>query len=144
MNSYLLFKSLHLIVVVSWMAGLLYLPRIFVYHVENKEKKQAIEIFEVMEKRLYFYIMRPAMILTWLFGIILVYLNGVEIFSQLWMQLKFVLVILLSIFHEYLGKCIYSLKNGTNLRSSKYFRIINEIPTIILIIVIFVVIFKPI
>jgi len=144
MNSYLLFKSLHLIVVVSWMAGLLYLPRIFVYHVENKEKKQAIEIFEVMEKRLYFYIMRPAMILTWLFGIILVYLNGVEIFSQLWMQLKFVLVILLSIFHEYLGKCIYSLKNGINLRSSKYFRIINEIPTIILIIVIFVVIFKPI
>ena len=144
MNSYLLFKSLHLIVVVSWMAGLLYLPRIFVYHVENKEKKQAIEIFEVMEKRLYFYIMRPAMILTWLFGIILVYLNGVEIFSQLWMQLKFVLVILLSIFHEYLGKCIYSLKNGTNLRSAKYFRIINEIPTIILIIVIFVVIFKPI
>ena len=144
MNSYLLFKSLHLIVVVSWMAGLLYLPRIFVYHVENKEKKQAIEIFEVMEKRLYFYIMRPAMILTWLFGIILVYLNGVEIFSQLWMQLKFVLVILLSIFHEYLGKCIYSLKNGTNLRSAKYFRIINEIPTIILIIVIFVAIFKPI
>ena len=144
MNSYLLFKSLHLIVVVSWMAGLLYLPRIFVYHVENKEKKQAIEIFEVMEKRLYFYIMRPAMILTWLFGIILVYLNGVEIFSQLWIQLKFVLVILLSIFHEYLGKCIYSLKNGINLRSSKYFRIINEIPTIILIIVIFVAIFKPI
>ena len=126
------------------MAGLLYLPRIFVYHVENKEKKQAIEIFEVMEKRLYFYIMRPAMVLTWLFGIILVYLNGVEIFSQLWMQLKFVLVILLSIFHEYLGKCIYSLKNGINLRSSKYFRIINEIPTIILIIVIFVAIFKPI
>ena len=144
MNSYLLFKSLHLIVVVSWMAGLLYLPRIFVYHVENKEKKQAIEIFEVMEKRLYFYIMRPAMILTWLFGITLVYLNGVEIFSQLWMQLKFVLVILLSIFHEYLGKCIYSLKNGINLRSSKYFRIINQIPTIILIIVIFVAIFKPI
>ena len=86
MNSYLLFKSLHLIAVVSWMARLLYLPRIFVYHVENKEKKQAIEIFEVMEKKLYFYIMRPAMILTWLFGIILVYLNGVEIFSQLWMQ----------------------------------------------------------
>ena len=71
MNSYLLFKSLHLIAVVSWMAGLLYLPRIFVYHVENNEKKQAVEIFEVMEKRLYFYIMRPAMVLTWLFGIIL-------------------------------------------------------------------------
>ena len=144
MNSYLLFKSLHLIAVDSWMAGLLYLPRIFVYHVENIEKKQATDIFEVMEKKLYNYIMRPAMILTWLLGIVLIYLNGLEIFSQLWMQLKFVLVILLSIFHEYLGKCIYSLKNNTNLRSAKYFRIINEIPTIILIIVIFVVIFKPI
>jgi putative membrane protein len=126
------------------MVGLLYLPRIFVYHVENNEKKQSVDIFEVMEKRLYFYIMRPAMILTWLFGIILIYLNGVEIFSQLWMQLKIILVILLSIFHEYLGRCIYSLKNNTNLRSAKYFRIINEIPTIILILVVFIVIFKPI
>ena len=137
-------KTVHIFSVIAWMAGLLYLPRIFVYHVENNEKKQAVEIFEVMEKRLYFYIMRPAMILTWLFGIILVYLNGVEIFSQLWMQLKFVLVILLSIFHEYLGRCIFSLKNNTNLRSAKYFRIINEIPTIILILVVFIVIFKPI
>ena len=121
MNSYLLFKSLHLIAVVSWMAGLLYLPRIFVYHVENKEKKDATEIFEVMEKRLYFYIMRPAMILTWLFGIILIYLNGVEIFSQLWMQLKIILVILLSIFHEYLGRCIYSLKNKTIILMENFF-----------------------
>jgi protoporphyrinogen IX oxidase len=144
MNSYLLFKSLHLIAVVSWMAGLLYLPRIFVYHVENYEKKQVTEIFETMEKKLYFYIMRPAMILTWLFGIILIYLNGIEIFSQLWMLLKIFLVIFLSIFHEHLGRCLYSLKNKTNIRSAKYFRIINEIPTIILILVVFIVIFKPI
>ena len=144
MNSYLLFKSLHLIAVVSWMAGLLYLPRIFVYHVENKEKKDAIEIFEVMEKKLFFYIMRPAMIFTWIFGLILIYLNGIEIFSQIWMQLKFILIILLSIFHEYLGRCLYSLKNNTNTKSSRYFRIINEIPTILLILVVFIVIFKPI
>ena len=144
MNSYLLFKSLHLIAVVSWMAGLLYLPRIFVYHVENKEKKDATEIFELMEKRLFFYIMRPAMIFTWIFGLILIYLNGIEIFSQIWMQLKFILVILLSIFHEYLGQCIYSLKNNTNTKSSKYFRVINEVPTILLILVVFIVIFKPI
>ena len=97
MTSYLLFKSLHLISVVAWMAGLLYLPRIFVYHVENNEKKQTTTIFEIMERRLYFYIMRPAMILTWLFGIILIYLNGIEIFSQLWIQLKFILVILLKL-----------------------------------------------
>jgi len=144
MNLYLTFKALHLIAVISWMAGLLYLPRIFVYHVENNQNKDVINIFQVMEKRLYFYIMRPAMILTWIFGIILIYLGGIEIFSQLWLQLKLVLVILLSIYHEYLGKCLYSLKNGTNTRSAKYFRVINEIPTIILILVIFIVIFKPI
>ena len=144
MNYYLLFKSLHLIAVISWMAGLLYLPRIFVYHVENKEKKEATDIFEVMEKRLFIYIMRPAMIFTWIFGLILIYINGVEIFSQLWMQIKIVLVVLLSAYNDYLGKCIVSLKNNTNTRSSKFFRIINEIPTIILIFIIFIVIFKPI
>ena len=144
MNSYLLFKSLHLIAVVSWMAGLLYLPRIFVYHVENKEKKIVTDVFEVMEKRLFFYIMRPAMILTWIFGLILIYLNGLDIFSQLWMQIKIVLVILLSVYNDYLGRCIIALKNSTNTKSAKFFRIINEIPTVILIIVIFIAIFKPI
>ena len=144
MNSYLLFKSLHLIAVVSWMAGLLYLPRIFVYHVENKDKREATDIFEVMEKRLFFYIMRPAMILTWIFGLILIYLNGIEILSQLWMQLKIVLIILLSVYNDYLGKCLLSLKNNSNTRSAKFFRIINEIPTVMLIFIVFLVIFKPI
>jgi len=144
MNSYLLFKSLHLIAVVSWMAGLLYLPRIFVYHVENKEKKEATDIFEVMEKRLFFYIMRPAMIFTWIFGSILIYLNGIEIFSQLWMQIKLALVILLSVYNVYLGRCLASLKNNSNIRSSKFFRIINEIPTVTLIFIVFFAIFKPI
>ena len=144
MNTYLLFKSLHLIAVVSWMAGLLYLPRIFVYHVENKEKIEATDIFEVMERKLFFYIMRPAMIFTWVFGLALIYLIGFEVFSNLWMQIKIVLVVFLSIYHEYLGKCLLALKDGTNLKSSKFFRIINEIPTVILIIVVFLAIFKPI
>ena len=144
MNSYLLFKSLHLIAVVSWMAGLLYLPRIFVYHVENKEKKEATDIFEIMEKKLFYYIMLPAMILTWIFGLVLIYLNGIEIFSQLWMQIKIVLVILLSAYNDYLGKCLISLKDNSNIRSSKFFRIINEVPTIMLIFIVFLVIFKPI
>ena len=139
-----MFKSLHLIAIVSWMAGLLYLPRIFVYHVENKEKKIVTDVFEVMEKRLFFYIMRPAMILTWIFGLVLIYLNGLDIFSQLWMQIKIFLVILLSAYNDYLGRCIIALKNSTNTKSAKFFRIINEIPTVILIIVIFVAIFKPI
>ena len=144
MNSYLLFKSLHLIAVISWMAGLLYLPRIFVYHVENLEKKEAIEIFETMERRLYFYIMRPAMIATWLFGLILIYINSLDIFSQLWMHIKLALVIFLTIYHEYLGICLKSLKLKNNTKTSKFFRIINEVPTIILILIIFIVIFKPI
>ena len=144
MNYYLLFKSLHLIAVISWMAGLSYLPRIFVYHVENLEKKETTEIFEVMEKRLYFYIMRPAMILSWLFGIILIYISGIEIFSQLWMHIKLGLVVLLTIYHEYLGICLRSLKLKTNTKTSKFFRIINEVPTILLIFIIFIVIFKPI
>ena len=144
MNSYLLFKSLHLIAVVSWMAGLLYLPRIFVYHVENKDKKEATDIFEAMERKLFYFIMRPAMIFTWIFGLILIYLNGIEIFSQLWMQLKIVLVILLSFYNDYLGKNLLSLKNNSNNKSAKFFRIINEIPIIMLFFIVFLVIFKPI
>ena len=126
------------------MAGLLYLPRIFVYHVENKEKKEATNIFEVMERKLFYYIMRPAMIFTWIFGLILIYLNGIELFSQLWMQIKIVLVILLSVYNDFLGKCLVSLKNNSNTRSSKFFRIINEIPTVMLILIVFIVVFKPI
>ena len=144
MNTYLLFKSLHLIAVISWMAGLLYLPRIFVYHVENSEKKEAKEIFETMERKLYFYIMRPAMIATWFFGIILIYINGLDVLSQLWMHIKLGLVVLLTIYHEYLGICLKSLKLKTNTKTSKFFRIINEVPTILLIFIIFIVIFKPI
>ena len=144
MNTYLLFKSIHLIAVISWMAGLLYLPRIFVYHVENLEKRETTDVFEIMEKRLYFYIMRPAMVATWLFGIILIYINGLDVLSQLWMHIKLGLVILLTIYHEYLGTCLKFLKLKTNTKTSKFFRIINEVPTIILILIIFIVIFKPI
>ena len=144
MNSYLLFKSLYLIAVISWMAGLLYLPRIFVYHVENYQKKETTEIFETMERKLYFYIMRPAMIAAWLFGLILIYLNGFEVLTSLWIQIKLFLVIILSAYNDYLGKCMKSLKDGTNIKSSKFFRIINEIPTVLLILIVFIVIFKPI
>ena len=143
MNLYLLFKSLHLIAVISWMAGLLYLPRIFVYHVENYKKKEATEIFEIMEKRLFIYIMRPAMLLSWFLGIILILIIGIETFSFLWLQIKLILVFLLSAYNEYLGKCIKLLKIGENKKSAKFYRIINEIPTILLILIVFVVIFKP-
>ena len=144
MSGYLLYKSLHLIAVISWMAGLLYLPRIFVYHVENFEKDQATEIFVKMETKLYNYIMRPAMILSWIFGIILIWINGIESFAYLWLQLKILSVVILTIYHEYLGKCMRSLKSKENSKSSRFFRIINEIPTVLLIFIVFIVVFKPI
>ena len=144
MNTYLLFKSLHLITVVSWMAGLLYLPRIFVYHVENIEKKDPVEIFKTMERKLYFYIMYPAMILSWIFGLILIFVIGFSSMALLWFKLKFILVFLLTIYHFYLGNCLNSLKENSNKRTAKFFRIINEVPTILLVFIVFIVIFKPI
>ena len=143
MNTYLFFKSLHLIAVISWMAGLLYLPRIFVYHSEAVDDSQKT-VFKVMERKLYNYIMRPAMILSWLFGIILIWINGIESFTYLWLQLKILSVVILTIYHEYLGKCMRSLKSKENSKSSRFFRIINEIPTVLLILIVFIVVFKPI
>ena len=143
MNLYLILKSLHLIATVSWMAGLLYLPRIFVYHVENYEKKETTKIFEIMEMRLYNYIMRPAMLFSWIFGIVLIYLNGLDVLFNLWMQIKLLLVIFLSGYHEFLGKCLIRLKNNTNTKTAKFYRYINEVPTVLLILIVFVVIIKP-
>ena len=143
MNLYLLFKSLHLIAVISWMAGLLYLPRIFVYHSEAEHDSQK-KIFQTMERKLYNYIMMPAMLLSWIFGILLIYSIGFSTFSELWMQVKIIAVILLTYYHFTLGKYLNDFAINDNKKSSRFFRIYNEIPTIILIVVIFVVIFKPI
>ena len=144
MNLYLILKSLHLIAVISWMAGLLYLPRIFVYHVENYEKKEIFDIFEIMEKRLYILYNETSNAFSWIFGIVLIYLNGLDVLTNLWMQIKLVLVIILSIYHEYLGKCLnVNLKNRTNTKTAKYYRYINEVPTVLLILIVFVVIIKP-
>jgi putative membrane protein len=144
MNSYLLFKSLHLIAVISWMAGLLYLPRIFVYHAENPKEKNTSLIFKTMERKLYFYIMTPAMILTWIFGLILISFLGFEVLSTIWIKLKLLLVILLTSYHFYLSKLLGDFKIDQNTKSSKFFRIINEVPTILLILIVFIVVFKPI
>ena len=144
MNSYLLFKSLHLIAVISWMAGLLYLPRIFVYHVENLENDKVSLIFKTMERKLYFYIMMPAMTVTWIFGLILISNLGFEILSALWVQLKLLLVVLLTLYHFYLAQLLGDFKFNKNTKSSKFFRVINEVPTILLVLIVFVVVFKPI
>jgi len=142
MNFYLLFKSLHLIAVISWLAGLLYLPRIFVYHSEAEHEVQKT-VFKTMERKLYNYIMMPAMLLSWLFGILLIQNLGHSIFLELWMQIKMIAVILLTYYHFSLGKYLKDFAQDNNDKTAKFFRIYNEIPTIILIVVVFVVIFKP-
>ena len=144
MNTYLLFKSLHLIAVISWMAGLLYLPRIFVYHAENNLETKTSEIFKIMEKKLFFYIMTPAMVLSWLFGLLLIHSIGFEQLGQTWMISKIIFVIILTFYHFYLGSILNQFKIDNNKYSHKFYRYINEIPTILLILIVFVVIFKPI
>jgi len=143
MNYYLLFKSLHLISVISWMAGLLYLPRLFVYHAETQKNEGQKETFKLMEKRLFLYIMNPAMILSWLFGVLLIYSIGVETFVHLWLQLKLAMVILLTFYHFFLFYCLKNFTQNNSKYSPKFYRIINEVPTILLIGIIFIVIFKP-
>ena len=143
MNSYLLFKSIHLIAVISWMAGLLYLPRIFVYHSENNNEI-VTSVFKTMERKLFYYIMTPAMVLSWLFGILLILKIGPDQLEALWLQLKLIFVLILSIYHFYLGNLLHKFSIDQNNKSSKFYRYINEIPTLLLILIIFVVIFKPI
>ena len=142
MNLYLLFKSLHLIAVISWMAGLLYLPRIFVYHSEADDTSQKT-VFKTMERKLYNYIMMPAMLISWIFGILLIHSLGFSVFSELWMQIKVIAVVILTCYHFTLGKYLNDFATNNNEKTSRFFRIYNEIPTIILIVVIFAVIFKP-
>ena len=142
MNLYLLFKSFHLVAVISWMAGLLYLPRIFVYHSEAKHESQK-DVFKIMERKLYNYIMMPAMLLSWLFGVLLIHSLGFAVFAELWIQVKIISVIILTYYHFLLGKYLNDFAIDKNEKTSKFFRIYNEIPTIVLIVVIFTVIFKP-
>ena len=143
MNSYLLFKSLHLIAVISWMAGLLYLPRIFVYHSENNNEIIS-NVFKTMERKLFYYIMTPAMALSWIFGLVLIHEIGFEQLSNLWLQFKLILVIFLTAYHFYLGFLLNQFKEDQNKKTSKYYRYINEIPTLLLILIVFVVVLKPI
>ena len=146
MNTYLLFKSIHLIAVISWMAGLLYLPRIFVYHSEafqNNKSEDLMGTFKVMERRLFIYIMNPAMIASWIFGMLLIHTIGVDNFGFLWLQLKLLFVIILTIYHFFLFQCLRKFAGNNNFYSPKFYRIINEIPTILLIVIVLVVVFKP-
>ena len=146
MNTYLLFKSIHIIAVISWMAGLLYLPRIFVYHSEavvNNKSEDLMSTFKVMERRLFIYIMNPAMIVSWIFGGLLIHTIAMDNFDSLWLQLKLFFVVILTIYHFFLFQCLKKFAENDNSYSPKFYRIINEIPTVLLIAIVFSIIFKP-
>jgi putative membrane protein len=132
-------KVLHIISFVSWFAGLFYLPRLFVYHIENNTNREMNEVFQKMEYKLLRIIMNPAMILTWIFGLALI--HYVEF--AWWLALKLVLVSILTAFHMYLAKIRKNLENNYRDYTSKYFRIINEVPTILLVLIIILVVVKP-
>ena len=143
MNAYLTFKALHLIAVISWMAGLLYLPRIFVYHSETNNN-EIQETFKIMERRLFLYIMNPAMILSWLFGFLLLHTIGPQLFKELWLIAKLILVVSLTFYHFFLFNCLKKFSINKNNHTPRFFRTINEVPTVLLIAVIFLVVFKHI
>ena len=146
MNTYLLFKSIHLIAVIAWAAGLLYLPRILVYHSEavaNNKSEDLVSTFKVMERRLFIYIMNPAMITSWILGVLLIQTIGIDNFGSLWLQLKLLFVVILTIYHFFLFQCLRKFAENNNSFSPKFYRIINEIPTVLLIGIILIVVFKP-
>ena len=132
-------KILHISFVVAWMAGLLYLPRLFVYHKENENEHKTAAIFKVMEKRLYFYIMNPAAVLVWLSGIYLGHVLGFET----WLIVKIGVVSIMTAYHILLGIHLNDFKLDKQIRTSRYFRIINEIPFFLLFIILIMVIMKP-
>ncbi len=125
----------------TWMAGMFYLPRLFVYHSSVKKNSNQYKTFIIMERRLFLYIMNPSLIFTWFCGTGLIYIT--ENSDEMWLLIKLLLVILLTVFHIYCGKVIKKFKEKENTKKEKYYRVINEIPTIIFIVVIFLVVFKP-
>jgi putative membrane protein len=135
-------KALHVISVVCWMAGMFYLPRLFVYHAVTEVGSDKSETFKVMERRLYRGITTPAMIATWVFGLWMVHLGMVD-WSMAWPWIKAASVIAMSAVHGMLGSSLRAFKEDRNIRSHKYFRVINEVPTVLLVIIVIAVVVKP-
>ncbi len=134
-------KALHILAVIAWMSGMLYLPRLFVYHVAAAPGSQQSETFKVMERRLLKAIINPAMIVTWVAGLYLAYAS--HVFAAHWMSAKFLLVIMMSGVHGFLSVCTRKFANDENSRSANFYRVINEVPTVLLILIVILVVVKP-
>jgi putative membrane protein len=138
---YLWMKSFHIIAVIAWMAGMLYLPRLFVYHCEAEAGSRQSETFKVMERRLLRAIINPAMIATWAFGLWLAWDAG--FFSDAWLHAKLALVLVLSGVHGFLARCVRDFADDRNTRPQRFYRIINEVPTVLMILIVILVVVKP-
>jgi len=138
---YLIVKSIHIIAVISWMAGMLYLPRLFVYHAENEGNTTLTDTFKVMERRLLRFIMTPAMIVSWIFGLAMMISAGWT--KAPWMHAKLLLVVVLSGVHGWLSVCVKRFASDQNQKTARYFRFVNEIPTVLMIAIVFLVVLKP-
>jgi len=137
-------KSLHVISVIAWMAGIFYLPRLFVYHAESvKQGSETEELFKIMQLKLLRVIMNPAMIATWVFGLMLVFTPGIVDWSQVWPWSKAASVLVLTWFHHWLGLRRKDFLNGTNTVTGRQYRLMNEVPTVLLVIIVVSVIARP-
>ncbi len=134
-------KVLHILAVVSWMAGLLYLPRLFVYHFGVAKNSEQSELFKIMEYKLYKYIMTNAMYITWITGLFMAYKLGYT--KEIWFIIKFIAVILLTFCHFYLNKLRIQFFEDRNTKTTKFFRWLNEVPTLLMIVIVICVIIKP-
>jgi len=142
--SYLIFKSLHVISIIAWMAGLLYLPRLFVYHADAKPGSDVSETFKVMERRLLKAIMTPAMLASWGFGLWLAFGEGVvDMATDFWFHAKLLCVVLLSAFHMALAKWRKGFETDSNAHPARFYRFMNEVPTVLMIVIVFLVVVKP-
>ena len=137
---YLYVKAIHIITMTTWMAGLFYLPRLFVYHAGTRDVKTR-ETFKVMEWKLLKFIMNPSFVLTWLFGLALIYLSGIG--NAGWLNLKIILVVAMSAFHMFCARQVRLFASNQNKKTEKFFRIINEVPTVLFVLIIFLVVIKP-
>jgi putative membrane protein len=140
-TAYLWIKSLHVVSIIAWMAGLLYLPRLFVYHCGAAAGSEMSDTFKVMERRLLRAIMTPAMILAWITGLTLAVQAG--FFTAGWMHFKLLLVLIMSGAHGYMSRCVRTFAADANMRSHKFYRVLNEVPTLLMLAVVVAVIVKP-
>ena len=135
-------KAFHIIAVIAWMAGMLYLPRLFVYHAGSEAGSEQSETFKVMERRLLRFITTPAMVTAWVFGLILAF-SVVDWSHAGWFHAKLVLVLILSAFTGFLAKCTREFANDRNTRSQRFYRIANEVPTLLMIAIVILAVVKP-